>query len=46
MAEDETDSITNSVGANLSKLWEIVENKGAWRAIVCGVIMSQTLLSD
>ena len=28
------DSITNSVGMNLSKVWEIVEDRGAWQAIV------------
>ena len=28
------DSITNSMGVSLSKLWEIVENRGAqWAAI-------------
>ena len=28
------DSITNSMGMNLSKVWEIVEDRGAWQAIV------------
>ena len=31
------DSITYSVDMNLSKLWEIVKDKGAWRATVHGV---------
>ena len=30
------DSITDSMDVNLSKLWEIVENRGAWHATVCG----------
>ena len=29
------DSITNSMDINLSKLWERVEERGAWHA-VCG----------
>ena len=37
------DSITNSVDMNLSKLREIVEDRGAWRAIVCEVSKSQQL---
>ena len=28
------DSITNSMDVNLSKLWEIVENRGAWHSAV------------
>ena len=35
-------SITDSVDMNLSKLWEIVENRGAWHAAVHGVTKSQT----
>ena len=31
---------------NLSKLWEIVENREAWRATVHGVTESWTRLSD
>ena len=30
------DSITDSMAMNLSKLWEIVEDRGAWHAIVLG----------
>ena len=40
------DSITDSVDMNLSTLWEIVEDKGAWYATVQGVTKSQVQLSD
>ena len=33
-AENKTDSIINSMNMNLSKLWEIVEDRGALCAIV------------
>ena len=39
-------SIKNSMDVNLSKLWEIVEDRGVWHAIVHGVTKSQTQLSD
>ena len=40
------DSITDSMDMNLSKLQEIVEDRGAWYATVHGVIRSQTRLSN
>ena len=40
------DSITNSMDMNLSKLWETVKNREAWRATVHGVTKSQTRLGD
>ena len=36
------DSITDSVDVNLSQLWGIVEDRGAWRAVVRGVAKSLT----
>ena len=35
------DSITDSRDMNLSKLWEIVEDRGAWHAAVHGVTENQ-----
>ena len=38
------DSITNSMDMNLSNLWEIVEDGGAWLAAVLGVTNSRAQL--
>ena len=40
------DNITDSMDMNLSKLWEIVNNREAWHATVHEVARSQTRLSD
>ena len=40
------ESITNSMDMNLSKHWETVEDRGAWRAAVLGVTKSRTRLGD
>ena len=42
----EEDSITDSMDMNLSKLWEIVEDRGVQYAAVHGVAKSWTRLSD
>ena len=40
------DRITDSIGMNLSKLQEIVEDRGGWCPVVLGVSKSRTGFSD
>ena len=40
------DGIIDSIDKNLSKLWRVAEDRGAWRAAVHGVRKSLTQLSD
>ena len=40
------DGITDSMDMNLSKLWEIVKDRGAWYAVISGITKSRIQLSN
>ena len=40
------DGITNAMDMNLGKLWEMVRDREAWRAVVHGATKSRTQLGN
>ena len=46
MTEDKMDGITDSIDMSLSKVWKLVMDREAWRAVVHGVTKGWIQMSD